>query len=547
MLAEIQCDKFMDEGKVREPITFHPGLNTVLGARTAKNSIGKTTFLLIIDFCFGGMDYVTLNSDIDENVGSHTIKFKFVFDGEEFSFARETADCRVVYSCDENYNYLSKMSLDTYNEFLFKKYALEERGNSFRDVVNGYFRIYGKDNATERFPLKSYGNDTMEQGIRRLMMLYGVYGNAANLDKELKEATEIESAYKNGRKHSLIKGVTNKKDYDKNLNRISELEERRTSLIDKNAGGVLDIDSVQASRLSEMKRKLSSLNRQRRRVKSRLDAMREDMDYGDASIKRDYDDLVEFFPGINIKRIEDIDAFHKKLNKVLKDEYKDNKKNIEALLAAIDIEINQVEAEIKDINEIPNVSTAVLEAFVAVEQELDELKHANNYYDEITELHKRTNDLTARYNEAIINMVNDAQTEINIELKKYNSIVCSPKTSAPYIRIIDSKSYSYRIPNDTGTGSQVRGMMLLDYVMLEKTPLPAIIEDSMSIKQIEDEATIRLFELFNSSSKQVFITIDKGESYGDNNSLPEVLRETKVLELSEGHALFGRSWNISED
>ena len=69
----------------------------------------------------------------------------------------------------------------------------------------------------------------------------------------------------------------------------------------------------------------------------------------------------------------------------------------------------------------------------------------------------------------------------------------------------------------------------------------------MSIKQIEDEATIRLFELFNRSSKQVFITIDKGESYGDNNSLPEVLRETKVLELSEGHALFGRSWNISED
>lgn len=547
MLAEIQCDKFIDEGIVRKPIKFHKGLNTILGARTAKNSIGKTTFLLIVDFCFGGLDYVTLNSDIDENVGNHTIKFKFIFSEGDFYFARETSDARTVYSCDKNYNYVSKMSLDTYNQFLFEKYNLQDKGNSFREVVNGYFRIYGKDNSTERFPLKSHGNDTMEQGIRRLMMLYGVFGNAANLDKELKDAIEIEATYKNSRKHKLINGVTNKKDYENNIKRITELEERRKSLDEKNAGGLLDIDSVKAARVAEMKRKLVSLNRQRRQAKSRLVAMQEDMDYGDASIKRDYSDLLEFFPNVNIKKIEEIDSFHKKINKVLKDEYKDNKKIIEALILNIDNEIKTLENEIKSINEIPNVSTAALESYVAIEQELSELREANDYYDKVNELHNRTKDLTIRYNKAIINMVNETQNEINLKLKKYNALVCKPKTSAPYINIRDSKSYSYKIPNDTGTGSQVRGMLLLDYVTLESTPLPAIIEDSMSIKQIEDEATIKLFELFNESTKQIFITIDKGESYSDNNSLPKVIQNTKVLELSEGHALFGKSWNIIDD
>ena len=52
MLIEVSCEKFIDNGKVRPKIEFHPGLNTVMGARKATNSIGKTTFLLIIDYSF---------------------------------------------------------------------------------------------------------------------------------------------------------------------------------------------------------------------------------------------------------------------------------------------------------------------------------------------------------------------------------------------------------------------------------------------------------------------------------------------------------------
>lgn len=59
-------------------------------------------------------------------------------------------------------------------------------------------------------------------------------------------------------------------------------------------------------------------------------------------------------------------------------------------------------------------------------------------------------------------------------------------------------------------------MMLFDYVSLSNTPLPALIEDSMTLKQIEDEAMIKLFELFNESKKQVFVAIDKAESYSDD-------------------------------
>ena len=45
MLVRIECDKFLDHGKPRGPITFHKGANVIFGDGK-KNSLGKSTFLL---------------------------------------------------------------------------------------------------------------------------------------------------------------------------------------------------------------------------------------------------------------------------------------------------------------------------------------------------------------------------------------------------------------------------------------------------------------------------------------------------------------------
>lgn len=53
MLREIYCEEFH-----QKYITFHDGLNVVLGSPKADNSIGKSTLMLIVDFAFGGNTYV---------------------------------------------------------------------------------------------------------------------------------------------------------------------------------------------------------------------------------------------------------------------------------------------------------------------------------------------------------------------------------------------------------------------------------------------------------------------------------------------------------
>ena len=80
MLKMIRCDKFMENGSVRPPIMFNSGLNTVIGGETGSNSIGKSTFLMILDFVFGGDDYVFKSTDVQEAIKVHTIEFMFEFD-----------------------------------------------------------------------------------------------------------------------------------------------------------------------------------------------------------------------------------------------------------------------------------------------------------------------------------------------------------------------------------------------------------------------------------------------------------------------------------
>lgn len=67
MLCEIYCEEFC-----KKHILFNEGLSVVLGTNTGDNSIGKSTFLLIVDYTFGESTY-SKASDIINNVGAHDL------------------------------------------------------------------------------------------------------------------------------------------------------------------------------------------------------------------------------------------------------------------------------------------------------------------------------------------------------------------------------------------------------------------------------------------------------------------------------------------
>ena len=157
MLREIYCEEFH-----QKYITFHDGLNVVLGSPKADNSIGKSTLMLIVDFAFGGNTYVEA-SDILQNVGEHSVGFKFCFDGKDYHFLRSNTERNTVWKCDGRYTKIESMSTGDYCEWLAKKYGINLYKLTFRDAVGRYIRVYGKDNHDEKHPLNA---DSSEAGSK---------------------------------------------------------------------------------------------------------------------------------------------------------------------------------------------------------------------------------------------------------------------------------------------------------------------------------------------------------------------------------------------
>ena len=97
------------------------------------------------------------------------------------------------------------------------------------------------------------------------------------------------------------------------------------------------------------------------------------------------------------------------------------------------------------------------------------------------------------------------------------------------------------MPNDSGTGTSCRGLILFDLAVLKLTNLPILIHDSVIHKQIEDYAFDKLLDLYEESGKQIFIAMDKQNSFGEE--VEKKLEDAAVLHLSKGgNELYGAPW-----
>ena len=177
MLKQITCDKFM-----MQPKPFQTGLNVVLGSSGGSNAIGKSTFLLILDFVFGGDYYIKTAKDVFERIGHHQINFVFEFADEPPTyFYRRTNRPTAIVQTDGTYrNSIRESTVSDYRQWLFEHYRIELKYLKFDEVVERFFRIYGRGYHNEHKPLQG-DRESMATAVDYLMKLLGRYEDVYNL------------------------------------------------------------------------------------------------------------------------------------------------------------------------------------------------------------------------------------------------------------------------------------------------------------------------------------------------------------------------------
>lgn len=542
MLVEFDSDAFFHDERRPGPFRLQQGLNTILGTENTENSIGKSTTLLIIDFCFGGSDYIDKAKDVIKNVGHHEIRFAFLLGGETHFFRRATDTPKMVTVCDNEYRPVRSMPLDTFTAFVATQYGLEAAGITLRAAISNFMRIWQRKNADVDHPLLSYPADTQANGIKRLLKLFNKYQtleafvaasdeakrqldlfNAAGRYYDLPRARTI-TEVNNNRK--LIEDLTADRDQ---AGRQAGLSAKEYTLAQQAA-----IDEIHAQR-EPLQRRLNHVNRQ-------LGAMRRakglDKEVG---LTRKFDALTEFFPDVEIARIHDIERFHHQIREVLHGQFRKETTELEDERERLTQAIEELGQNLRALSVAPTTTQAEIRAYGELDRRIRALHAANNAYAEEARLKETKAQAAETLKRESAAILQDIEDQLNQAMQRIDGEITREERTPPRITIHSVDKYSYSIEDDSGTGSTQRGLISFDLALLENSLLPAIAHDSMLVQPIEDQAFDGIVQIYARQHKQVFLAIDKISRYSTQTQ--QTLTESAFIHLEPGRELFGRSWS----
>lgn len=291
----------MNAQLIKKKVCFNEGLNVVLGTSSGTNSIGKSTFMLIIDFVFGGNTYAN-SEDIIKNVKEHRICWTFEFGDIKYYFARRVPESKEVEECNDKYEVMNKISNEDYCKWLGKQTGLNIENLTFRDAVGRYIRAYGKDNCLEKKPLHSFPRESDLSASIALLKLFNMYAPISSVKNQADQSEDKYKAFDKAQKLNFIAKIV-KRQYKQNLKDIDRLEHELTELAEGLENGLLDVDAAASEEAIEIKKSLSRTRRYRSSLLGKVAVINENKEYNFSVTDNTYTELQKYFPNVNLNAL----------------------------------------------------------------------------------------------------------------------------------------------------------------------------------------------------------------------------------------------------
>lgn len=544
MLTRIYCEKF-GEVVPKKTIRFTKGLNIVLGIEGDTNSIGKSTALLIIDFCFGGSTY-SRQEDVIANIGHHIVYFTFRFHERDYHFARGTEKPDVFWECDEGFNPLGEEKpIKEFTDFLKTQYAPNTLC-SFRTLSSRFMRINGKNNYDVQKPLRSNPNKVDDpEAISLIEDLFGELVGLEDKKRKLEEAKKLISSFKSAQSGSWIHvQLTKKSDYKSALATIAELESQIAQIKARIEAGDNQDDPEISPEIVEIRAELSFETRKKSKLQARIRKLSSFLE-GESMSESDLRALQSLFPGVDFRPLQEIASFRVQLVANVNAEIESERSAIQAELEKVENRIATIKQRLQDFGIAPTASKTLLERYSAMSDELRRLKKQVEFYEKNAaslETRRQLTKVLADLEPAVLQSISQS---VNEELENINDRLYRVKRMAPVLTFPSLSKYEYSTPNDTGTGTMYKSLIILDLALFKLSALPVLIHDSLLFSDIWSEPVSNLFSEYALIEKQSFLAIDAIEKF-DEDTKNTILQASRLHLGGTTHSLFGFSWAIKE-
>ncbi|MDM1508340.1 hypothetical protein HX082_02890 [Myroides odoratimimus] len=533
MLKEINCNKF-----IKSKIEFSCGLNSIIGDNISTNSIGKSTFLMILDFVFGGNTFKSKDSGSIKHVGDLTLNFCYIFNNEKYYYSRDTENPEIVNICDSNYTSLEEISVIDYTNKLLELYNFDDNQTSFRDIVSLFSRIWGKENYNVDKPLLSFPKESDEVSITRLIKLFGYYNEINDASKKLKDKKDSKKFLNGAIRKNYIPNIT-KTTFVNNQKHLETIESEIADIKENILKLSLNIEELVNKDTLELKLKKSNLLKEQEIILNKI--QRIDLNINQKRIKSKHlDRLSTFFENPNEEKIEEIENFHNKISSILTRELKASKEILEKENEYFISAIEEIDIKISNLLESISSPKYIVDKIYDLTIEANRLKSENKYYQEKIDIAEDVKNIEIDFEKLVIKILTDIEIDINNELININETIHNKEKKIPKIKL-NRKSYTYDHSSNTGTGKSFADLIEFDLAILYITILPFLIHDSVLFKNIEDVTMDRIIELYSKSKKQIFISIDGINKFSSKSK--NILKETEILELTKDNKLFNTDWS----
>ncbi len=294
--------------------------------------------------------------------------------------------------------------------------------------------------------------------------------------------------------------------------------------------------------LIELKNQKNSLCIKKSQLLNKIKRIENNLNSNEIKIKNKFNKLIEFFPSINMEKLNKINDFHNKISSSLKNELIKEEEQLKALLDIVNVDIDNITLEMENKIKIKNTSSYSVERLADLLTKENNLKQVNQYYEKAESNKTNLKEAKDELSTIKTNILSEISNLINIEMYNYFSVIYKNKRTSPTFSI-NLETYNLKRNGDTGTGSAYINLIAFDLSLFKITKLPILIHDTILFKNVEVPAFENLTKIYNSFTKQIFISID--EIYRFSQETKSILNDKKVIALDEKNTLFIKNWKLS--
>lgn len=558
MLKEIWSERFKNHDSPEKAVQLKTGLNIVIGytetGDESGNSLGKSTFLHMIDYIFGGDSFLKTKSF--KNAGEHKIYYMFEFSGKQYRFCRTVSKKSVVYRCKLDYSYSETdkyESLDEYKKFLAAMYKLDISELSFREWISPFFKVFNKSPNFKDHPLMISNSSSEQAEIHSLEKMFGLYSEIKDMVEVTLKKKNITDVKKYASKRNIelkeFSSISNPKD---TVKEIELLENKKQKLLEDQNAYIKELDAKTSVRLAEIDSQLSLLRRKRNKINSQISNLKKEISRESSPSAESFELLKQFFPDVNLRKIEEIEKFHSSLSEILKTEYREKIEELSKLLLPVDELVHNLQNKFYSLSGNNDFKTSFLQEYAEIQFEINNKKEELEKYYENQSISNTAKEAKTILIQKEKKILNDIAGIINPVLTDFSKKILGENYNKIQLLFDDTSKYSVSVTTDDGTSTTYLGPIAFDLSVLKLSSLPVVAHDSYLFSDTKgkrfDSLMIYYDSLNSLSQKQIFISVHQRKSPNEfSERTNKIINDNRILALKEnGGELYGENWSITK-